>query len=156
MAKIAKVPVLPGVNRLALVLSVVMFCIFLSGVLFFVYNILFAEKTSNGIEAVKSLIPGFYLMICGMLADPCIYGLSKVSVDPDLYFSNIPQTEPGDARYNPSFIAMYVMGCGLIATVLLVAMKERNTLLDFAFGLAYIVAVTCMVLIIYYKRKIKV
>lgn len=154
MKEIVKVPVLPRVNRLAIVFSRVMHCIFLSGVLFLIHSMFFTERTLQGVDAVISLVPGFYLFICGILADPCIYGLYKVSIDPDLYFSNIPQTELNDARYNPRFIAMYVMGCGLIATILLVAMKETSPLLDIAFGLAYVVAATCTALIVYYKRKI--
>ena len=141
----------PVLNKVAIACDWITKIIFCLGVAAFIIIILVNEKSLHGVEAAKSLFPAFFLFVCSILADPCIYGLTKVSIDPYKYFSETIPAEKGDVRYNPNFIVMYLVSCGLIASLLLTGIEEGQMFFVAIFAVAYIVATFCMSLIIFYR-----
>lgn len=145
---------LPQLQQLAGILGNISTLIFVSGLVVLVYIFFFAENTSPEAGIFRILSPGFYLLVCGILGDPCLYGLSRVAINPFVYFSNEKKKDLDDTRYNPRFFSVYFLICGSIAWLMLQYSLEENLLYDLILGLAFLITGTSYTLIVYYKRLV--
>lgn len=147
-------PVLPKLYHLGNTFKVISNAIFLMGLVFCLKITISGPDIPFLPGQPQNLLGGIFILLCGSLADPYAVGVMHAARDPFRYFSSTPSKEEGDARYNPTGLALHAVVTGLIATVTMVLLPSQNIFFDITFCTAYVIAAACFVLLVCYKKKI--